>query len=146
MTFSRGTPHAKISQISQCLSVQVVEKHERYLGMPAVVGEVETTDFWHHSGPYLEAHQWLGRKDSSRVGNEVLIKAVLRSIPTYMMSCFMLMGYLINSIEAAIRKFWWESGTDHKMVWVSWAIFANRSVLGAWAFVICIALILTYTC
>lgn len=119
MTFSRGTSHAKINQIAHCLGVQVVEKHERYLGMPAVVGKVETTDFWHHSGSYLEAHEWLGRKDSSHAGKEVLIKAVLRSIPTYMMSCFMLMGYHINSIEAAIPKFWWESGTDRKMSWVS---------------------------
>lgn len=39
MTFSKGTSAAKKEQINQILGVQMVEKHDRYLRMPAVVGK-----------------------------------------------------------------------------------------------------------
>lgn len=56
----------------------------------------------------------------SRARNEVLMKAVLQAIPTYIMSCFALPKSLVNSIEAAIRAFWWGSGDKRKMAWLSW--------------------------
>lgn len=49
----------------------------------------------------------------------MLIKAVLQSIPTYIMSCFKLPGYLFNSIEKAIRQFWWGSAATRGMAWSS---------------------------
>lgn len=55
----------------------------------------------------MEKNEWVGEKTLSRTGNEVLIKAVLQSIPSYIMSCFLLPGYLIDSIESAIKAFWW---------------------------------------
>lgn len=57
-----------------------------------------------------------GEKMLSTAGKEVLIKAVLQSIPTYIMSCFFLPGYLIDSIEAAIRDFWWRRRNE----WLGW--------------------------
>lgn len=57
----------------------------------------------------------------SKVGKEVLIKAVLQAIPTYLMSCFLLPGNLVTSIEAAIREFWWGNGKKRKMAWVAWS-------------------------
>lgn len=38
MTFSKWTNADKKEQINQILGIQLVEKHDRYLGMPAVVG------------------------------------------------------------------------------------------------------------
>lgn len=39
ITFSKGMSAAKASQIANCLGVQVVDNHDRYLGMPAVIGK-----------------------------------------------------------------------------------------------------------
>lgn len=50
-----------------------------------------------------------GERMLSSAGNEVLIKAVLQAIPTYIMSYFLL--YLVFSIETAIRAYWWGNGS-----------------------------------
>lgn len=60
---------------------------------------------------------------------------MLQSIPTYIMSCFMLPNYLINSIEAAIRGFWWGSGSNKAMAWLPWAQLCKSKAqggLGLW--------------
>lgn len=38
---------------------------------------------------------------------EILIKAVVQAIPTYIMSCFKLLAKLINEINGIISRFWW---------------------------------------
>lgn len=120
MSFSRGVHQAVKNDITSILGVQVVEQHEKYLGMPAVVGKSKQ-----HIFSFLRDRVWKringwGERTLSSAGKEVLIKAMLQSIPTYIMSCFLLPGYLINSIEAAIRSSWWNHGPDKKLAWLSW--------------------------
>ena len=42
-----------------------------------------------------------------QAGKEVMIKAIIQSIPAYSMSVFKLPTSLCKDIEAMIRKFWW---------------------------------------
>ena len=46
----------------------------------------------------------------SQVGKEVMIKAVVQSIPTYSVSVFKLPVGLCKDIEAMIQKFRWGQG------------------------------------
>lgn len=48
---------------------------------------------------------WEG-KLLSQVSREVLIKAVIQAIPTYVMGCFKLPLGLCNEIEVMVKKFW----------------------------------------
>ena len=50
----------------------------------------------------------------SQAGKEVMIKAVVQSIPTYLMSVFKLLVGLRKDIEAMIQKFWWGQGETKK--------------------------------
>ena len=43
----------------------------------------------------------------SQAGKEIMIKAIIQSIPTYSMSVFRLPTSLCKDIEAMIKKFWW---------------------------------------
>ena len=46
----------------------------------------------------------------SKVGREVMIKSVLQSIPSYIMSIFLLPNKLVDAIEKMINAFWWGHG------------------------------------
>lgn len=78
-------------------------KHEKYLGLPTEMGRSKREVFSWLRERVWEKTQGFGEKFLSKAGKEVLIKAVLQSIPTYVMSCFKLPDYLLNEI-----KFWWE--------------------------------------
>lgn len=115
MVYSAEISEEKKAQVTQILGVQVVERLDLYLAMPSVVGKSKQQIF-----SVLRERSWKringwGEKTLSQAGKEVLIKAVLQAIPTYIMSCFFLPGNLIDSIEAAIRQFWWGGGTVRRM-------------------------------
>jgi hypothetical protein len=57
----------------------------------------------------------------SFAAREVLIKIVVQSIPTYIMSCFKLPDGICNHIENMISKLWWgiQQG-EHKIHWIAW--------------------------
>ena len=51
----------------------------------------------------------------SQVGKEVMIKAVIQSIPTYSISVFKLPVSLCKEIETMIRQFWWGQGDSKEI-------------------------------
>ncbi|XP_050281885.1 uncharacterized mitochondrial protein AtMg00310-like [Quercus robur] len=71
----------------------------------------------------------------SQAGKEVMIKAVVQSIPTYSMSVFRLSLGLIKDIEAMIPKFWWgHQDNARKMQWVKWSTLCSLKSLGGMGF------------
>ncbi len=56
----------------------------------------------------------------SQTGREILIKAVIQSIPTYAISCFKFPNGLCSEITSMATKFWWgQWGVDGKVCWLS---------------------------
>lgn len=134
MTFSSGIQEGLKNQIAQTLGVQVVDQYDKYLGMPAVVGKSKQQIFRViRDRIQKRTHGW-GERTLSKAGKEVLIKAVLQSIPTYIMSCFLLPSYLIRSIESAIRRFWWGNGEHKAMAWLSWELMCRPKADGGLGF------------
>lgn len=67
----------------------------------------------------------------SQAGKEVMIKAVVQSIPIYSMSVFKLPVGLCKDIEAMIQKFWWGNGDLKKIHWVKWSFpYSSKSIRG----------------
>ena len=72
----------------QQLGVQKETRNERYLGLPVYVGQSRASVF-----AYLKDRIWARiqgwiEKLLSKVGKEILIKAIAQAIPTFAMSCF----------------------------------------------------------
>lgn len=68
------------------------------------------------------------KKLLSQAGKEVMIKAVVQSIPAYSMSVFKLLVGLCKDIEAIIWKFWLGNGDSKKIHWIK--LYASKSIIG----------------
>lgn len=57
----------------------------------------------------------------SKVGKEVMIKSILQSILSYIMSVFVIPYAIVNDIEKMLDSFWWGGGNNIKGVrWLAW--------------------------
>ena len=104
--FSKATSEKRKLEIIEKLGVSEVKEYERYLGLPAVVGRNKKASL-----NYIKERVWnklQGWKEKliSQAGREVLLKAVVQAILTFVMGCFKLPSGLLNDIEMIIRKFW----------------------------------------
>ena len=75
-------------QVKQRLGAEIVKHHEKYLGLPPLVGRGKRKAF-------NRIKDQMGRKIAgwkgkllSNAGREILIKAVAQAIPTYTMGMF----------------------------------------------------------
>lgn len=119
MTFSRGLKVRRMEQIQHILGVQIVDKHDKYLGMPATVGRSKKEIFGLLRERIWKRINGWGEKFLSTVGREVMIKIVLQAIPSYLlMGCFLLPKNVTDIIE---RGFWWSGTWSKKMAWLAWS-------------------------
>ncbi|GKV46603.1 hypothetical protein SLEP1_g53576 [Rubroshorea leprosula] len=66
---------------------------------------------------------------------EVLIKSVLQSLPTYLMSLFLLPASLCTDLERIMNRYWWGGGEDeHKIHWMEWKKLATSKRTGGLGF------------
>ncbi|KAK9689070.1 hypothetical protein RND81_09G033300 [Saponaria officinalis] len=121
VSFSKGTRADRKRLIENILHVRTVEVQERYLGLPTVVG---------HSKKIISSvirdklskklQNWRGEL-SSKAGKEILIKAIVQSIPTYAMSIFKLPSNFCDELRSFVTKFWWGSKNGKKKIpWLPW--------------------------
>ncbi|CAN1817880.1 LINE-1 retrotransposable element ORF2 protein [Linum perenne] len=118
--FSRKTPEALQVRIREILGFQNVEPFGKYLGVPSEWGRSKKEVFEF----LLVRMRNLGQSWKSLMlspgGKEVLLKAVYQSIPTYIMSCFLLPKKLTNKMDSLLRAFFWGgSMTKRTIHWAS---------------------------
>lgn len=104
--FNKSTTIDTQSHILAEFGVAEVKHYEDYLGFPALVGRNKRASFDKLKQRVRKRLQGWEGKFLSQAGREVLIKSVIQSIPTYVMSCFKLPITLCHEIESLIRKFW----------------------------------------
>lgn len=134
MVFSPNiTPEAGHA-ITSILPFQVIERFDRYLGLPTQIGrtKVEVFNFL-KDRLWSRVHGW-SEKHLSMAGREVLIKSVLQAIPTYVMSCFKLPQSILAEVEKIIRRFWWGSKKSRGIPWISWKQLCRPKSAGGMGF------------
>ena len=103
--FSSNTSHEVQEEIKQWFGAQVIKQHEKYLGLPSLVGRNKRSTFNAIKDKVAKKLEGWKEKILSKAGKEILIKAVAQSIPTYTMSCFKLKDALCEDLTSMIRKF-----------------------------------------
>lgn len=135
VAFSKCVNVARREEIVETLGVREVVKHEKYLGLPTIIGRSKKAVF---AG--LKERLWKklnGWKEKllSRPGKEVVIKAVEQAIPTYMMSVFRIPNGLVDDLHALVARFWWGStDTARKMHWHTWETMCLPKSMGGLGF------------
>ncbi|KAL3812349.1 hypothetical protein ACJIZ3_013617 [Penstemon smallii] len=134
VVFTRDTREEDIASILGYLPIRRELKHGKYLGLPLVVGRSKREVF-----DYIRERVWsrlqsLRVRSLSKAGKEVLIKSVIQAIPSYLMSCFKLPGYLIREINAMIANFWWDEKDVKKIHWVNWNLLCSSKRDGGLGF------------
>ena len=103
--FSSNTPNATQEEIKRRFGAQVVKQHEKYLGLPLLVGRKKRNTFNEIKEKLCKKLTGWKEKMLSKAGKEVLIKAVAQAIPSYTMSCFKLPDALCDELTSMIRNF-----------------------------------------
>lgn len=124
VSFSKYLGDQQKEAILSDLGMKCSDRKELYLGMPYALGgtrkqffTVLTSRIW------KKAHGWK-EKFLSKGGKEILIKAVLQEIPTYIMSLYCLPKGTI--LELIIRQFWWKSNTGNGLMLVNWQRLCHK--------------------
>ena len=105
--FSSNTNPSVQEEIKQRFGAQVIRQHEKYLDLPSLVGRKRRNTFNDIKEKLVKKLAGWKEKLLSKASNEVLIKAVAQTIPTYIMSCFKLPDTLCEELMSMIRNFWW---------------------------------------
>ncbi|KAL0440229.1 UNVERIFIED_CONTAM: hypothetical protein Slati_2505900 [Sesamum latifolium] len=85
----------------------MVDKHAKYLGLPAVMGSSKGEVFSSSNDRIWRKTQSWSARQLSQAGRAVLIKSVLQAIPSYVMSCLKLSDGLLLDIESMMANFFW---------------------------------------
>ena len=105
--FSSNTNPSVQEEIKQRFGAQVIGQHDKYLGLPSLVGRKRRNTFNDIKEKLVKKLAGWKEKLLLKASNEVLIKAVAQTIPTYIMSCFKLPDTLCEELMSMIRNFWW---------------------------------------
>ena len=105
--FSSNTNPSVQEEIKQRFGAQVIGQHEKYLGLASLVRRKRQNTFNDIKEKLVKKLAGWKEKLLSKASNEVLIKAVAQTIPTYIMSCFKLPDTLCEELTSMIRNFWW---------------------------------------
>lgn len=133
---SRNTSVELKDRIGNILGVRQVLGTGKYLGLPSMIGRNKKAMFsFLKDRIWNKINSWSSRC-LSQAGREVLIKSVLQSIPSYVMSIFLLPATLLQEIEKMLNSFWWghNSTNSRGMHWLSWERLSVPKVFGGMGF------------
>jgi hypothetical protein len=133
--FSRNMSSAAQADLSSIMGVRHVMGTGNYLGLPSMVGRSKKATFSYVKDRiWRKINSWRGRS-LSKAGKDVMIKSVLQSIPSYIMSVYLIPESIINDIEKMLNSFWWGGGTNNKGIrWLAWEKLARPKEDGGLGF------------
>lgn len=134
MFFSQNTKHELITSIKNIFQLQVVSRHEKYLGLPSMVGW-NKINFFNDIKLRIHSKSSWQAKLFSYGGKEILIKAVAQVVSAYAISVFKLPLGFCEVMKKAIAQFWWGNNKEHRPIhWSKWERMCQAKSRGGLGF------------
>jgi hypothetical protein len=103
------------------LNIMTEAMSDKYLGFPALVGIEKYDSFIYLLERIIKRLEGWKEKFLSMGVKEILLKAVIQSIPVYAMSMFKIPQKLCKEMMDAIAGFWWgDTEVKNRMHWMAW--------------------------
>jgi hypothetical protein len=103
------------------LNVMTEAISDRYLGLPAMIGIDRSDNFVYLLERVIARLNGWKEKLLSMGAKEILIKAIIQSIPVFAMAVFKIPKKLLKELTDAIAAFWWGDKEDQRrMHWCAW--------------------------
>ncbi|XP_050104776.1 uncharacterized protein LOC126584437 [Malus sylvestris] len=121
VSFSANVNEVDAQVLADCLGMNRVNYHDRYLGLSMYTGKSKKQTF-----AYIKDRLWKklnGWRGSllSNAGKEILIKIVAQAVPLYTMQTFLLPKTLCDELNKMVAQFWWGKEVGKRRIhWVSW--------------------------
>ncbi|KAL0366793.1 UNVERIFIED_CONTAM: hypothetical protein Sradi_3569400 [Sesamum radiatum] len=140
IAFSRNIPKESQIYLARTLGVRTVERHEKYLGLPALVGRYKKETFQNLKDKVWKRLQSWRCKNLLQAGKVVLLKSVVQAMPTYVMGCFLvptsihrelegLMADLLSPRDVIVAGPRWHIGSGQKVfIWTDREVFRLEDV------------------
>lgn len=121
VAFSTNLTKVDQQVLADCVGVQRVSHHDKYLRLPVFVWKSKKQTFaCVKDRIWKKLHGWRGDLLST-VGRELLIKIVAQSLPMYSMQCFLLPKTFCAELNMMLAKFWWSGEPGKKKIhWIDW--------------------------
>ncbi|XP_065626935.1 uncharacterized protein LOC136066497 [Quercus suber] len=104
--FSKNAMEEVKEVVKEMFGAQIIHQHERYLGLPLLVGKGKKRAFNRIKDQVgRKIASWKG-KWLSTTGQEILIKAIAQATSTYTMNYFKLPNSLCNELNSLVSNFW----------------------------------------
>ncbi|KAL0444505.1 UNVERIFIED_CONTAM: putative mitochondrial protein [Sesamum latifolium] len=120
VVFNSNVNSTRQEELATILGVGVKRKHDKYLGLPSVVGRLKRDVFEGLKDRCWQKLNGWATKKLSQVGRVTLIKSVLQVIPSYIMNCFEIPEGTLKDLEWMMAKFFWHGGGESKIHWIAW--------------------------
>ncbi|XP_057985408.1 uncharacterized protein LOC131170376 [Hevea brasiliensis] len=123
---------------NRCIQDNVVIAHETFHGLKnrrRAWGKSKSQVLSFLNDRVIQKLQGWKCRYLSQAGKEILIKVVIQSVPSYVMSSVKLPTGIIGDLEKLAAKFWWRKSFDSVNIhWLSWKRLSCSKSLGGLGF------------
>lgn len=135
VVFSPNTQRREAETMRRRLGIGGNKRIQMYLGLPAFSLRQKRLQFGYIKDKIQKKLLSWNQREFSAGGKEVLIKAVIQAIPTYVMQCFRIPESVCADIERLCAGFWWGYKVEgRKMHWARWASLCQPKDRGGMGF------------
>jgi hypothetical protein len=129
---SKNCRSSTISAMKSILNLTLIPSKAKYLGIPLFFHKSKKLTFVDIKNKILSKVSGWRAKLLSQAARTTLIKTVANSIPSYIMSIFLLPKGFCMELNAILRKFWWgfPQNKSHNLTLLAWDNICKPKSLG----------------